>query len=204
MAKTGVVPLSPLAIVFLILGLGAFFVFETVYTINLARDFGHVLCIWGWSRLGLQGRSTPGVSVFGKGLSYWVPRHELHNAYSVGRGVKCSPRPSNSRDVLSSRNLFREEMLNTMRWQFPWPLRSLEDFCTICSSTLGPRSPIDTPWLGLRRLTQPWNPARRKEGSVISGSRSQSGSSTVIYPCRQVRKAMIGLGICTCFADRTW
>ena len=40
MGKTGAGPFFPLALFFLIFGLGACFGFETGYAINLARDFG--------------------------------------------------------------------------------------------------------------------------------------------------------------------
>ena len=31
----------------------------------------------------------------------------------------------------------------------------------------GPESPINTPWLGLKRLTQPYNVIRQKEKSTV-------------------------------------
>jgi len=40
MGKSGAGQLSPLALLFLIFGLGASFGWETGYAINLARDFG--------------------------------------------------------------------------------------------------------------------------------------------------------------------
>lgn len=67
MGKTGAGPFFPLALFFLIFGLGACFGFETGYAINLARDFGPRLMSTQLDmvmRFGPREATISGVSVF--------------------------------------------------------------------------------------------------------------------------------------------
>lgn len=117
MGKTGAGPFFPLALFFLIFGLGACFGFETGYAINLARDFGPRLMSYAVGY---------GHEVWSAGGYYfWIPM--------VASFLGCT---------------------------FGGFLYDLFIYT-------GPESPINTPWMGLKRLTQPHNPIRQKEKSAV-------------------------------------
>lgn len=117
MGKTGAGPFFPLALFFLIFGLGACFGFETGYAINLARDFGPRLMSYAVGY---------GHEVWSAGGYYfWIPM--------VASFLGCT---------------------------FGGFLYDLFIYT-------GPESPINTPWMGLKRLTQPHNLIRQKEKSAV-------------------------------------
>lgn len=117
MGKTGAGPFFPLALFFLIFGLGACFGFETGYAINLARDFGPRLMSYAVGY---------GHEVWSAGGYYfWIPM--------VASFLGCT---------------------------FGGFLYDLFIYT-------GPESPINTPWMGLKQLTQPQNLIRQKEKSAV-------------------------------------
>lgn len=117
MGKTGAGPFFPLALFFLIFGLGACFGFETGYAINLARDFGPRLMSYAVGY---------GHDVWSAGGYYfWIP--------IVASFLGCT---------------------------FGGFLYDLFIYT-------GSESPINTPWLGLKRLAQPHILTRPKEKSAV-------------------------------------
>ena len=105
MGKTGAGPFFPLALFFLIFGLGACFGYETGYAINLARDFGPRLMSYAVGY---------GHEVWSAGGYYfWIP--------IVASFLGCT----------------------------------FGGFLYDVFIYTGPESPINTPWLGLKRLVLP-------------------------------------------------
>ncbi len=95
MGKTGAGPFFPLALFFLIFGLGACFGFETGYAINLARDFGPRLMSYAVGY---------GHEVWSAGGYYFWSKCSLKCSFRLGTetsvagriqaGVEVSPRPN--------------------------------------------------------------------------------------------------------------
>ena len=105
MGKTGAGPFFPLALFFLIFGLGGCFGYETGYAMNLARDFGPRLMSYC---LGY------GTEVWSAGNYYfWVP--------IVAPFIGCT----------------------------------FGGFLYDAFIYTGPESPLNTPWLGVKRLVRP-------------------------------------------------
>ncbi|CAL8578236.1 glycerol channel [Xanthoria parietina] len=120
MGKTGAGPFFPLALFFLIFGLGACFGYETGYAINLARDFGPRLMSYAVGY---------GPEVWSAGDYYfWVP--------VVASFLGCT----------------------------------FGGFLYDVFIYTGPESPINTPWLGLKRIIRPGahSPPRIKESERSS------------------------------------
>ncbi|RSL81296.1 hypothetical protein CEP52_017233 [Fusarium oligoseptatum] len=117
----GAGPLMPLALFFLIFGIGACWGWETGYAINLARDFGPRLVSY---MLGY------GSEVWSAGGYYfWV-----------------------------SQDLFDYDVLTNLDDRFPWLFHSLVHlfggFLYDTFMYTGP-SPMNTPYMGLKRLVTP-------------------------------------------------
>ncbi|KAI4242757.1 MAG: hypothetical protein L6R40_003821 [Gallowayella cf. fulva] len=120
MGKTGAGPFFPLALFFLIFGLGASFGWETGYAINLARDFGPRLMSYAVGY---------GHAVWSAGDYYfWIPM--------VASFLGCA----------------------------------FGGFLYDVFIYTGPESPINTPWLGLKRFLRPGtaSSARVKESERSS------------------------------------
>lgn len=119
MGKTGAGPMFPLALFFLIFGLGACFGYETGYAINLARDFGPRLMSYA---VGYQG------------------------VWSAG-GVRFTA------------NVW-ERWLTEPKYYFWIPMVASFLGCTFGAFLYDVflytgESPVNTPWLGLKRLVRP-------------------------------------------------
>lgn len=121
MGKSGAGSFFPLALFFLIFGLGACFGWETGYAINLARDFGPRLMSYAVGY---------GHEVWSAGDYYfWVPM--------VASFLGCA----------------------------------FGGFLYDVFIYTGPESPINTPWLGLKRLVRP--------GVIFPRRKKESGSNGV-------------------------
>jgi len=117
MGKTGAGPMFPLALFFLIFGLGACLGYGTGYAINLARDFGPRLISYA---------VCYGHEVWSAGgYCFWIP--------IVASFLGCA---------------FGAFLYDVFIYT-------------------GPGSPINTPWLGLKRLIRPNVPGRKKESSRV-------------------------------------
>lgn len=110
MGKTGAGPFFPLALFFLIFGLGACFGFETGYAINLARDFGPRLMSYAvgyghevWSAGGYHLWSRCLSECFSpEGIETRVARRNL-------AGVELFLLSSNSPNVIRSQAWFQKQ-----------------------------------------------------------------------------------------------
>ena len=116
MGKTGAGPLFPLALFFLIFGLGACFGVETGYAINLARDFGPRLMTY----------------ILGYGPEVWTAGNYYFWVPIVASFLGCS---------------FGAFLYDAFLYT-------------------GPESPVNTPWLGLKRLLRPDRSLRHKARSA--------------------------------------
>jgi aquaglyceroporin related protein, other eukaryote len=121
--------LLPLCLFFLIFGIGACFGWETGYAINLARDFGPRLVSY----------------ILGYGSEVW-------SAGGYYFWVRC---PAGHSFLLISHN---EHGWILIKWQIPMVapfLGCLFGACLYDVFLYKGQSPINTPWMGLRRLTKP-------------------------------------------------
>ncbi len=156
MGKTGAGPFFPLALFFLIFGLGACFGFETGYAINLARDFGPRLMSYAVG-YGHEVWSAGGYYFWSKCISQVPPEGTETWREALLRGQRCvhGHRGKANRDTAAV-----PMVASFLGCTFGGFLYDLFIYT-------GPESPINTPWLGLRRLTQPHDLLRPKEKSAV-------------------------------------